>query len=1078
MEGTLESAQTESSPQDKKNYANKSAEKNIDVHHIIIADEKQSQIEEAKKIFKQLYGKIPEHHFAYLFTKQGIFPFAITDETQIEAMAFKAIELSDKGIDVWHSVNTVSIEPKGNKRGDESVVSFQTAIVVDIDILSDAHKSTNLVTDFNEAKSFLPFQPSLTIHSGHGGQFYYIFDQPIKITNENREELKHRNNLFLDVIRQLAKGKKIDGVGDLPRVMRTPGTFNRKLSMNNSPLCHIVEDSGLRFAPTDIDTKLNEIIQTQKQEAQSTLVTPIKSTLKNNKDLTDDRDFNLFRACRMLDFISPSSLTYDDWLAVGMALKNIGCDCVVWEHWSRADERFKDGECQYKWNGFDRDGYDFGTLYYFAAPNGYDAKETYREYLQLHPELAKEKGSPRKSINKHPANESSDFDIKKLCEGLKPIKLTAGAILNVADADTKPALEILFKERNFDEFISLVIDNDAEDNDKISGFFTEEQVRKALTWLITKLYPYFVGKTEALKKLIKVRLTACTANSAIDILCKNQFFDETLRIVKENFTGEPFSFEKNLRRELESFAKHSPEVYNALIRFDYSRLEKFLSKDFTDVTCAELLIDVQRDFLRFDVKQKTWYIWSDNHWEAVTANSNAQLYDLWTPLARKIRIFAEYNKLKIYCELEDFEINNPDYRKAKTAQAEKHKRLEFKTKEATLKFRATAMLESSRAIGNYFEQASGLPEPQIETKDLDTNNNLFNAQNCTIALETMKTYKARQEDLITLTSLIEYNPNARSAVWNDFIKSAIPNQELRDWLQRYFGYCLCGDIAEHLFLFIYGIGGSGKTTFLNAIVGAMGDYAKIFPVSMITENRKEKDGNEPEPALAALRNCRLAVSSETKKNKRLDEAFIKLLTGGNKLTTRELHKPNFEFTPHFKIVIDGNFLLRISDINDVGLQRRIRIAPFNSPPDKDKIDTSLSKKLATPESKAAIFNWLIEGWQKYQERGLKDVPATMAGALDNFYNSNDTISTFLEAHNYTTGDKDLKQFRVAVVDVWQTYNNWQRRTPGAPTFSRADFVDSILQSLKDDGVEVKKISNKDFFVGFKIDSSEPVLPPE
>ncbi len=856
--------------------------------------------------------------------------------------------------------------------------------------------------------------------------------------------------------------------------------------MNNSPLCHIVEDSDLRFTPQEIDEKINngrEVLSFRP------LVLSFKPFFKPkvrgskkispaHKIIVDDRDFDIFRARRMLDFISPSSLTYDDWLAVGMALKNIGCDCIVWEHWSRSDDRFKDGECESKWNGFNRDGYDLGTLYYFAAPNGYDAKETYREYLQLHPELAKEKGSTSRFIDDYPANESFDFDIKKLCEGLKPIKLTAGAILNIADADTKPALEVLFKERNFDEFISLVIDTDAEDDDEAGGFFTEEQVRKALTWLITKLYPYFVGKTEALKKLIKARLTACVANSAIDILHRNQFFDETLRTVKENFTGEPFSFEADLKRELESFAKHSPEIYNALIRFDYPRLEKFLNKDFTDVDCAELLIDVQCDFLRFDVKQKTWYIWSDNHWEAVTANSNAQLYDLWTPLARKARIFAEYNKLKIYCELEDFEINNPDYRKAKTAQAEKHKRLEFKAKEATSKFRATAMLESSRAIGNYFEQASGLPEPQIETKDLDSSNNLFNARNFTIDLETMRTYKARQEDLITLTSMTEYNPQAESTVWNNFLQSAIPDADTRDWLQRFFGYCLCGDTSEHIFLLINGIGGSGKTTFLNAITGAMGDYAKVFPVSMITENRKEKDGNEPEPALAALRNCRLAVSSETKKNKRLDEAFIKLLTGGNKLTTRELHKPNFEFTPHFKIVIDGNFLLRISDINDVGLQRRIRIAPFNSPPDKDKVDISLSKKLATPENKAAIFNWLIEGWQKYQERGLKDVPATMAGALNNFYNSNDTISTFLEAHNYTTGDKDLKQFRVAVVDVWQTYNNWQRRTPGAPTFSRADFVDSILQSLKDDGVEVKKISNKDFFVGFKIDSSEPVLPPE
>ncbi|MBQ6297764.1 MAG: PriCT-2 domain-containing protein [Selenomonadaceae bacterium] len=50
----------------------------------------------------------------------------------------------------------------------------------------------------------------------------------------------------------------------------------------------------------------------------------------------------------MLDFISPSSLTYDEWLAVGMAKKNIDIDCSDWEQWSRHDDRFKDDECLYK----------------------------------------------------------------------------------------------------------------------------------------------------------------------------------------------------------------------------------------------------------------------------------------------------------------------------------------------------------------------------------------------------------------------------------------------------------------------------------------------------------------------------------------------------------------------------------------------------------------------------------------------------------------------------------------------------------------------------------------------------------
>ena len=355
---------------------------------LLIDSDKSARIAELVNFLHQLYGKISESHFSYLikfkdYTK--IYAFDVSEKTQLEAMAKKAIELSNNGNDIWHSVNPVNVEPIDGKRGDELAVSYQTAVVVDIDIRSIAHKGdpSKLAADFDEAKSFLPFTPSLIIFSGYGLHAYYIFNTPIKITEDNREQLKRRNNLLLDVIRQRANGKKIDGVGDLPRIMRTPSTFNYKLGKENAPLCHIVADSGLRFSPKQIDDKLKTLIQPQSSKTQATGLVPKKF----KKDFTDDRDLNIFCVRRMLDFISPSSLTYDDWLAVGMALKNIGMDCSDWESWSRTDERFKEGECESKWNGFNRDGYGIGTLFMFAQQGGYDAKDIYREWYDLHPSL-------------------------------------------------------------------------------------------------------------------------------------------------------------------------------------------------------------------------------------------------------------------------------------------------------------------------------------------------------------------------------------------------------------------------------------------------------------------------------------------------------------------------------------------------------------------------------------------------------------------------------------------------------------------------------------------------------------------
>lgn len=54
-----------------------------------------------------------------------------------------------------------------------------------------------------------------------------------------------------------------------------------------------------------------------------------------------------------LDFISPASLTYEEWTMVGMALKDSGLPVTVWEAWSARDGgRYHKGECSKKWESF------------------------------------------------------------------------------------------------------------------------------------------------------------------------------------------------------------------------------------------------------------------------------------------------------------------------------------------------------------------------------------------------------------------------------------------------------------------------------------------------------------------------------------------------------------------------------------------------------------------------------------------------------------------------------------------------------------------------------------------------------
>ncbi len=54
-----------------------------------------------------------------------------------------------------------------------------------------------------------------------------------------------------------------------------------------------------------------------------------------------------------LEYINPVPLDYQEWLNIGMGLKESGCSAEDWDAWSRRDtQRYHPGECARKWAGF------------------------------------------------------------------------------------------------------------------------------------------------------------------------------------------------------------------------------------------------------------------------------------------------------------------------------------------------------------------------------------------------------------------------------------------------------------------------------------------------------------------------------------------------------------------------------------------------------------------------------------------------------------------------------------------------------------------------------------------------------
>ena len=74
-----------------------------------------------------------------------------------------------------------------------------------------------------------------------------------------------------------------------------------------------------------------------------------------------------------LNAIDPAELSREEWVQVGMGLKDSGESCDAWDEWSARDPaRYHPGECQKLWNSFRRDGVSGGTIVHMARERGWD----------------------------------------------------------------------------------------------------------------------------------------------------------------------------------------------------------------------------------------------------------------------------------------------------------------------------------------------------------------------------------------------------------------------------------------------------------------------------------------------------------------------------------------------------------------------------------------------------------------------------------------------------------------------------------------------------------------------------------
>lgn len=128
----------------------------------------------------------------------------------------------------------------------------------DIDIAGPGHKTNNpLPVDEDVARAIVTHsrlpEPTLWVHSGGGLYPWWLLDQPLPLNTPERvaaaQALSNRwQECLVHSAREL--GLSYGSVGDLARVLRLPGTLNRKTDTWKQ--CQIIDDQGDRLTLDDV----------------------------------------------------------------------------------------------------------------------------------------------------------------------------------------------------------------------------------------------------------------------------------------------------------------------------------------------------------------------------------------------------------------------------------------------------------------------------------------------------------------------------------------------------------------------------------------------------------------------------------------------------------------------------------------------------------------------------------------------------------------------------------------------------------------------------------------------------------
>lgn len=423
------------------------------------------------------------------------------------------------------------------------------------------------------------------------------------------------------------------------------------------------------------------------------------------------------------------------------------------------------------------------------------------------------------------------------------------------------------------------------------------------------------------------------------------------------------------------------DVYERISMIDPLHNPKFQNMD--EINFGRLFAETFKDVILFNTTAGQWYFYDGILWaedaRGMKTEGLAQMF------ARALRVYVAQNMSDNPTHFEN------DYLKYSNTLGNRSKR--------------QRMVDDSKNM------------LLVAGEDFDADRYLLNAQNGVIDLRTMTLMPHDPRLLLSKVCNATYNQYAYSDRWKSFLDEVLEgDQEKSDYLQRMLGYSLVGDNSNEDFFILHGVSTrNGKSTLLGTVQTVLGSYAmSIKPESLALQKR---DGRQASGDIARLKGCRFLQCSEPPKGMVLDIALIKLLTGRDVITARNLYEKEIQFVPIFTLFMNANSLPLVNDMT-LFSSGRVKVIEFNRHFSEEEQDIHLKDALTTTQCQSAVLNWCLEGLWKYNQVGRK-VPDCIRKATDNYATGSDKIQLFIDECLLSKPTSNI-QYGM----LYQTYKRW------------------------------------------------------